>query len=386
MNVKHYSIFYFFFLILFFTVPSAFTSEIGCSSVQKKAKVALIIPAPRESVFWSSVAKIATLTSEQLGVDLTTYYYEVTQGQRFSFVEYVDQVLTKDKDADYLVSNFIVKAERELIEAAKKHGVKLLTFNANFTAEIKKAHGVPREKHPHWLMHLSSDEVDTGRALADYLINETNANIDNSKNKNKLINILAFNGSVGSSVARLRGEGLLSRINKEGAVRLLQTVNTDWTYHQTKAKSALLFKRFGIENIDVIWCASDTMARAVVDELKNTAPQAIGRIAIGSIDWSTEIMPYLARNEVDVSYGGHVLDIAYVLALLFDYHNGIDFKEELSSLIVNKNIGLSRPWSQKFSQQQYGDINYRSLSKCHNKDLELYQYDVTNLLSDIKTK
>ena len=61
----------------------------------------------------------------------------------------------------------------------------------------------------------------------------------------------------------------------------------------------------------------DTIAIAVVDEVINSQPELLKHLVIGGIDWSESITPYLEKSQLDVSFGGHLFDIAHLLALIY---------------------------------------------------------------------
>ncbi len=364
--------FLFFYLSIFFMCPSALSAAASCKEVQQSPKVVLVIPAPKDSVFWSNIDKIANAASKQLNINLKTYYYETIEGQRYSYSQYIDEVLSKELNAQYLISKFINKIEKKVIDVANKYGVKLLTFNSDLTEAVQTKIGLPQSKHKHWLYHVESNELLTGYDLADFVIRE--------KQKTKQqVNLLAFNGNIANEVAILRAEGLISRVEEDENIKLLQLISTNWTYSQVRLKASILLKRF--KDIDVIWCASDEIARAVVDEVKQSRPELLENLVVGGIDWSPEVMPYLSKRSISVSYGGHLFDIAFVLSLLYDYHNHSSKNNNLATLFQNKNAPLSGSVNKILLKQEYDELNFRALSQCHSEHLSAYNYNVTELLN-----
>ncbi len=350
---------------------SLMAADNACHEPLLRPKVMLIIPAPKDSVFWNGVAQVARATSKQLGIDLKTYYFDIVEGQRYSFPQYLDDLLEKEPDTQYLVSKFVNKIEKKIISVTKKHNVKLLTFNSELTQSIQANIGVPRLYYPHWLLHIESNEISTGYDLANFLISEAQKN---SKN----INLLAFNGNVANEVAGLRATGLMRRVEEDDNIKLLQVISTDWTYAQTRRKAAILLKRF--QEINAVWCASDEIARGVVDEVKQSRPDLLNQLAVGGIDWSFQVFPYLADHSINVSYGGHLFDITYLLILLYDYHNNNDFEVETTTFIQNKNYPLFGSVNQILYQNKYDDLDFKALSKCHSKKLPKYNFNISQQL------
>jgi ABC-type sugar transport system substrate-binding protein len=345
-----------------------------CLNSALRPQVVLAIPAPKHSGFWDDVAHIAQAASKQLNIDLKVHYFDENSGKRFTHLEFIDRILTEEAGADYLVSSFVTGTEKGTLKLAKKHKVQLFSFDSPLTQELEAFIGKPRTKYPAWIGHVSTDQMKTGYDLANFIIKK-------NQQEKEPINLLAFIGSNTSHLNEMRVLGLQSSLQEHENITLLQIVKTDWTYKQTRKKMSMLFNRFS--DIDIIWCASDTIASAVVDEIKKSKPEMLNGVVIGSIDWSQNIIPYLTNNDVDVSYGGHIFDIAHLLVLLYDYHNGLDFKSTLGTVIKNINNPLSAENINFLEATHYDKLNFTHFSQCHSSKGYINKYSAHELLNKL---
>ena len=361
-----------FFCLFILGQSSVIASPQECSTLPLRPQVVLAIPSPKNSGFWDEVAGIAEAVSNQLNIDVKIHYFDQREGKRFNYLEFLDSILSQEVRAQYLISFFIEGIEKDILNLANKHNVKLFSFNSPLTIKLEESIGLPRINSPTWIGHVSSDEIKTGYDLANFII-------EIKKQEKQKINLLAFIGNNTAHIAEMRALGLQSRIAEDENIRLLQMVKTNWSYQQTREKMSLVLKRFS--DIDVIWCASDTIARAVVDEIKKSKPTMLNNVVIGSIDWSHQIIPYLKNNKVSVSYGGHMFDITHLLVLLYDYHNGIDFTKSLDTVIINKNSPLTGENVNLLNINNYNKLNVRSFSRCHSSNPKTNKYSAYELIT-----
>jgi len=361
------------FLSIYLSMPiTILANDNKCSDNKDKPRVILIIPAPQDSVFWQEVAQISQVASSKLNIDLKIYHFEIIEGLRYEYPQFIDQILTNEPNSDYLISYFINSIEQKTLDIVKKHNIQFFSFNSPFTEKLANTVGRPRDKGKEfWLGHVATNEIKTGYDLANFLINK-------KQKEQKELTLLAISGNRNSDVALMRELGLINRVKQDTSTSLLQIMPTNWTYQETRRKTKMLLKRF--TNIDVIWCASDTIARAVFDEVKDSQPELLKHLVIGGIDWSESIISYLEKSQLDVSFGGHIFDIAYLLALIYDYHNGLDFKPTRGVVIENSNKPLIGGDSNITSVRQFSSLDFKSLSQCINNGTAIKPYSAEVLL------
>jgi len=359
--------------------PAFSQSKYSCITPLKTPIVSLIIPDYKNSFFWSYLVKIAISSSKQLNINLRIHYIDAAFRSSFNYAQIIDQILLKEERTkgkpDYVVSYFLGHTQKKVLDVLAKHQIKLFSYNSPIPANITKIIGLPRERYKNWIGHIAPDEINVGYQLADTLIQQHQAL---AESVGKPVRLIGITGSRDSAVAQMRVQGLQQRVNESPEVKLLQVLHTDWTYQQTKKRGAMLLNRF--ENIDVIWSASDLMAIAMIDNLKNSEQKSLNSITIGGIDWMKKTVPYLKNNEIQVSYGGHFFEPAWLLGMIYDHFNNLDFEKD-PSVVVNYNLSpIFAENAKLLSIDNVDNINFKAMSKCLTPATKHYQFNAMKLL------
>ena len=79
------------------------------------------------------------------------------------------------------------------------------------------------------------------------------------------------------------------------------------------------------------------MALGVVEGIKELGLVPGQDIVTGGFDWSEKGVEAVVKGEIEVTMGGHYMEGAWVAVLIYDYFNGVDFKDE--SLRMKSNMG-----------------------------------------------
>lgn len=351
-------------------------SSLQCRDVLSSPRVMFIVPADKENVFWQDVVSYTKLASEQLKITLDIHYLKQDHRNRFNHAKSINQILTSSPKPDYLITFLTQGLELEIIERITQDKIFLFSFNAPLTASMIQRIGVPRDRFPYWIGHISPDEISAGYDLADHLFKVDKQKRESNQDK---ANIIAISGGLSSSVGQMREQGLVKRLDQDENALLLQLVNADWSYEQTRFMMRKLLQRH--EKIDIIWAASDLISMAVVDEIQASKPQIINTVTIGSIDWTHEVKPYLERHDVAVTYGGHVFEAGWVIPLIFDHYNQQDYLNELGGVILSKMKAITADNSHLLDKSQLSGVNFRDISKCFTGVDKEYQFNAHTQLN-----
>jgi len=341
----------------------------SCQINQQSPKVAFIVPTSGKHEFFDRLVELTQAASKQLNIQLRLHLYDEPQYNRFYYAQYIDNVLKAENDNDYLISLFYSQTEKKVMDIVEKHNIRFFSFNSPLSNNVIKLLGKPREKTANWIGHLSPNDEQAGYDLAKHLID---------KSEQKAISMLAINGSRNSEVGKMRAQGLVRKVSENNEITLLQLLHTDWTYQQARDKTALILQRY--QDIDVIWSASDSLARGVIDEIEHTNPTLLNNIITGSIDWSPQVVPYLKNNKVTASYGGHIFEGAWLMALIYDHFNGLDFQNELGAVIHDNLLPITKENAELIIKTDNDNINFKQLSKCLTPSTTKYNFNPLALL------
>ncbi|MEE4242861.1 MAG: hypothetical protein V2I36_15440 [Desulfopila sp.] len=85
--------------------------------------------------------------------------------------------------------------------------------------------------------------------------------------------------------------------------------------------------------------------------------------------------------------GGHFMDGAWVLVLLYDYHHGRDFYlEHLQSQMLPLKQDNVVQYQQLLNREEWPRIDFTQFSKVHNPHLQKYDFSVAAVLRQLQEK
>ncbi len=358
-------------LILCLFSQASFAKEPSqvCLKLSSIPVVTFIVPDYENSPFWSTLGNLAIKASEDLNIDLRFHLIPNENRSRFNYADKIEKILIKNKGTDYLVAPFLTGSEKRIMALTEKYGVNFLSYNSPLNTAVKEAIGLPRAIHLHWLGHISPDDEQVGYDAAQLLAEQR---------QNKPTRLIAINGGRHSAVAKMRFKGLRRKLAEDNQLTLLQGVNTDWSFAQGEDKASQLFQRY--QDIHGIWSASDSLAIASLQQWHNLFPDTPPPTIVG-IDWTKEIATHIKNNQVLASFGGHVFEGVWLLALIKDHYLGLDFFDENKGIVNYRlraadksNVGLL---------SNIGQINkdLSLLSKCLSGKNSNYEFDAMALMS-----
>lgn len=345
-------------------------------SASEKINVTFVSPNPPGTGYWQHYDNAMHAAADKLNINLTIIHSRDLD--RFAYMESLSKVDLEE--TDYAIALLKVNVADKLLKMFEQSNVKLITNNIEIPEQHAQQIGLPRQKYKNWIGHVIPDDYDAGKLLASELLKHYKAK------QSDPIGIVALSGSRDASVSYLRNKGLSDLIANNGNFRLEQVIYTDWKYQTAKQKFAGLIKRY--PNTKVIWCASDEIAQAVLDELN--ANNALNDYRVGSIDWSQSGVNLFGQTGYITSVGGHFLEGGLILSLLRDYHDGIDFEQDLGSRLLIKMGALNRQNLKQVEDLIFYDnwekLNFRLLSKSFGGDPTLLKNDYPQLLDQIYDK
>ena len=122
--------------------------------------------------------------------------------------------------------------------------------------------------------------------------------------------------------------GLRSVANSHADAVLEEVAPAFWQREAAARHTRDLLERHPETN--VIWAASDNMAAGAVEAIRESGRKPGVDVLVGGIDWSPFVREMIEDGEVAVSLGGHFLDGAWSIVMLFDHHRGEEFEVGIS--------------------------------------------------------
>lgn len=318
--------------------------------------------------FWPESTQFAQAVSEDLGVNL-----EVQHANRdyLRMQRQIAEVLRRAAPPDYLLlvnERFALSHQIRTINQAKVPFFLAYNHLQRESQELK----TPRESYKYWLGALVPDNEYAGRQLTAHLVD---------KIAPRPASILVLAGDNLTAAAKLRETGLRNYLQNHPGAQITARINGEWGYSLPRQQVAGLLRRH--PDINLIWSANGAMAIGALDAIKSMTdiPQ---RPAIGSINWDSEEIAQLKSGQLTVSIGGHFMTAGMSLVLVYDYHQGIDFADD-GGLLQKRRLFSSMTPKQvhsypMLSSRDWPKIDFKLLSKHHNKQLTRYNFNIKELI------
>lgn len=343
-------------------------------SLACEMNVVFINPGNSNETFWVMVSNFMEAAANDLDIELEIIYAERDFLQMPVIAK---EVANRPNKPDY----FLIVNEKliapQLIDIGESSGIKTFVILNGLTDEQVKNTGRPRELFSSYLGSLIPDNTQAGYMIGKSLVKEA------SKFKSGTLNIAAINGNRATPASVFRAQGLNKAVSESNA-KIMQMTYAEWN-QETAYKQALgLLKRY--KDLDIIWTANDPMALGAVKAAKESG-RILGKdLFIGGLNWSTEALEAIDKNELVATIGGHFMVGGWSIVLLYDYHNGSDFKVIEGGTELKINIfGIidksnSDNYIKYFGDQNWEKIEFSKFSLIKNRSINKYNFSLEKIL------
>ncbi len=319
---------------------------------------------PQQDKFWEESLRHAQAAASALGARLEAVNFGFNGA---AVLERLGGELGRGGVDGIILQPSGVDAEA-VFKLAERHGVPVILINADAGA-IDYA---PRVKHRQWIAKIIPADRQAGALLMEQLaVAARGAGTAG-------LHVLAVGGLPGDPPSELRRHGMEQYLKYQNDVESLVFLPADWK----PERAAAVFREQYRKNpaINVVWAANDNMALSIRREIDALAPPH--PVFVGGIDWDAEAVEAVAGGRYTVTVGGHFMEGALAVALLFDYVNGRDFAAEGVSFstampaITAENAALLN----RFRQTGPSGLHFERLSKVANPGLGYYSFEILNVI------
>lgn len=287
-------------ITLFLLASKIYTDDSQAKpSLPKPLHVALLIE--ELDPFWTSFIRNMQVAGEQLKIDVTVHQGD---GSHLAMIQKAEELARGPHRPDVLMFKSFKNNGEHILRIATQHHIKAFSVNAPI-----QMGSIPYS--PALIGELLPDDEQAGYELVKALRAKM------LSRKLTHIHLIAINGDQADSPAQLRAKGLQRAIREFKDVTLHQLVYDGWAAPQTAERFKLLKQRYPMVN--AVWGGNDVIALRVVKQAKASGLRLGESIFIGGIDISPEGLNAVANGDMVASIGGHILDGARALVLLFDY-------------------------------------------------------------------
>ncbi len=322
-------------------------------------RVTFLSPADEKDAFFGPLINMMRDAAKDLSMDL-----EVVDASRnhLELRRRGDEILNRKVLPDYL----LVINERDVLvnmmKRADKLGVKVFLFNEGLSPEGYLELGEPREKLKNWLGELIPNDRQSGYLLAKSLIAQ--ADEKGLRDDEGILHLVGLNGAHKTNSAALRLLGLQDAIGESQKVKLHQVIYANWEEEKAYIAAKGMLRRYA--KTGVIWSASDLMAYGAMRAVRETGKKPGEDIILGGVDWADLAFDHVRKGNFSATAGGHFLDGAWAMVMLYDYHNENDFilrQKSDFSVITQDNIHLFDRYLRTADDRN--KIDFKAFSKTH---------------------
>jgi ABC-type sugar transport system substrate-binding protein len=343
-------------------------------------KVVLLNPARNHGseLFWKDTTSFFKAAAENLDeVEIEVLY---SNRNHLNTLKQAEEIANREEKPDYVIAGNEKMTAGRVIKIMGKSEIPVFVFNNSFVGYDEAEFNKPREFNRNWIGKFFPDNRLAGYVVAKKLIEEC---IDkNMEDEKGVVNIFAVGGAHATAASDDRLAGMNDAVKEYGKkVRVVQTVYSNWKESKALITTKGLFSRYTDMKISGIWAASDVPGFGAATAAEQ-AGFIVGKdVLIGSVGWANEAIMRVKEKKLVTTVGGHFMDAAWVLILLYDYHNGIDFindmpKSKMSSIDIN-NVDK---FLEAFSKKEWDRIDFNKFSKFKNSELKEYDFSLDSVL------
>jgi ABC-type sugar transport system substrate-binding protein len=362
------------FLLIFMAAPVAAEKE--------RMQVGYLSIGGSNSQFWDNMRQFITAVAEDLDVELIDQDGpKMAERHKEEGINPLDQLAS----GNYFILPYIGSVTNDLLESAHKRDIKIFLINVDVLEARKASIGKPREKYASWIAHSYADDVQAGYLAAGEIISKFPPMP--STPEKATVRMVGLTGPFTVQASFDRNNGLKKRVSETENTMLYEIQEADFDEPAAQKATKKLLDKY--PTLNAIWAASDNMAMGAITALKASGRIPGKDVIIAGVDWTQIGIDAVKSGEMAATVGGHFMEAGIALMLIYDYHHGRDFADELGTVfkipmyVVAENnvdtylstIGTHPDWSK---------IDFRKFTKTHNKDLTRYDFSWQRMLENMQ--
>ena len=346
------------------------------SLAEQKMKEAVFIRPDVEDRFWELTETVMQAACDDLNINLNVYHIN---DDPFDIALKAREISQSGTPPDIVIFEAHGRISLQVFEIFDKAGINMFTINTVITPEILKKIGEPRYKYKHWIGRISPDDTEAGFLIGELLYQNTKKLNPNTNS----VGVAAIEGIARVAPSHERVEGLKKSVQSYSDYNLLNVSEGYWNSAPSQSIAELFLEQHE-KDLNAIWAVNDKTAIGAVKAIENAGLIPGQDVLVAGIDWIPEIFDYVENGKVEGSLGGHFMEGAWAIIMTYDYMHDLDFAKDpgvsLTShmrLIDQSNVGQ---YGDKLKNMDWSNIDFQSLSKTHNSNIEKYTFNIFDLL------
>lgn len=268
----------------------------------ERLTIGMIVPSMANE-FWVRLSKFAEKAASELGFDIVVLDSRDSGDIQ---IKNAEDLITRKVDGLIFVAYW--GTGTRILQMAERAKIPTVVMDT-YVEGVK-----PREQYKQYVAYIGPSNHIAGSRIAEYLITHMKPGPGGKKE------IVALYGTLGTSVAEERREGLEMVLAKHPDVKLVAAQTGNFRRDDgMKVMEDLLIAH---PDISGVWCANDEMALGAINAIENAGKQ--GQIIVAGMDLNDEAVKAILDGRYAYSSGGHWLQGGFAATILFDYLKGMD--------------------------------------------------------------
>jgi ABC-type sugar transport system substrate-binding protein len=353
---------------------AALCASMAVSAAESRIEVGFLAPDNEQNEFWGGMGRFAKAVAEDLNIELRIVY--PSHGEVF---EKDGRALVDGLSEDaYFITLYEDERSHRLVQAADARNIRSILINTDVLEKDREQVGKPRQKLRHWIGHMHPDDVQAGYEIADLLFQHFE--------RPSAIQLIAINGHNHLQLDVDRRVGLQRRLTESPGATVLEVKEGEWRDTTARAVTLDLLQKY--PNVNAIWTASDTMALGAISAVKEIGKQPGKDIVVAGVDWTSRGLEAVRSGEMLGSVGGHFMEAGFALLLIYDYHHGHDFADDLGVSFKTPMVAMSQSAIRRYLEKvgpdpDWSRIDFKRFTKTHNPDLKRHDFSWARVIEQL---
>ena len=271
--------------------------------------IAVIVPTLGHE-FWNNYVSFMNMGADLLGIELTVMNAEDSSDNAANFVQ--DAI---GMGVDGLIFTPYWDLGPFVLEETSRAGIPVIMTDCYIPGIY------PQVDYDNYIAYVGPSDFESGLEMGRYLI----ANMEPGPDGVKVIGIV--DGTPGTSVAIDRRAGIDAAIEEAGdSVRIGGEVVGMFVRDTSQEVTEAMLQ--GNPDITGIWAANGGTATGVINAIRTLGMTPGEDILVVGMDLNPENVDYVEQGVLLYDTGGHWLQGAFAMVLMFDYLNGFDIPPE----------------------------------------------------------
>ncbi|MFY0562535.1 ABC transporter substrate-binding protein [Archangium lansingense] len=326
-----------------------------------------------------SLAGVMEAAAHDLGIQLDQYNAAYWPGEN---LELLRRLVNGSQKPNYLIISMHRGIGVQILEIAEQAQVPVFVIITGLTSEEQTRFGGPRQHFKSWLGQMVPDDTAAGHRLAHLLRDAAHGQQPGPPEGRK--GLVALKGR-SDDYAVKRSEGLNRALAELSDVEFLQGVYVIvWDPAMAQRRVSLLLRRY--PELQLVWASNDVMALGAVQALEEAGRRPGVDVMVGGIGWTPQALQAVREGKLVTSLGGQLLQGAWALVLLYDYHHGKDFAAERldwRTEMVAITRGNVDEHLRLLGDPSWKKIDFRAFSKVANPTLKHYDFSLQALFKQL---